>query len=160
SKALLATLSEHSPLECLQAWEGASFRATTNVTNSVTQFSGEGAADLDAWKKAWSDEALKLIRALGKAQAESKLAEANVIPSVFFALNPLLTDRLDNLVAESAAGLDSHISKVMGAAATDNVGKKAKLNTMLHLASDNLDQFNAGNLYLFPKGRRVPFMPT
>src|SRR6266478_3933076 len=35
SKQLMVQVSENSPLECIQVWEGSSFQAATNVTNTL-----------------------------------------------------------------------------------------------------------------------------
>jgi hypothetical protein len=48
---------------------------------------------------------------------------------------------------------------IMAAQGGSAIDRKAKVNTMLHLALDHLDQFSPGNLYIFPKRHRTTFMP-
>ena len=38
--------------------------------------------------------------------------------------------------------------------------RKARVNTMLHLAPDNLNRFNPGNLYVCRKDRKPSYMPS
>lgn len=160
SKELLRILVENSPLECLQVWEGACFRAATNVTNSIAELSGNKAENLDQWRQAWRDESLKLLFAISKASAEEHHTTENCIPSIFLALDPLHSDRMDALVEEFTKDLSVHADKIMAAKGGSAIGRMAKVNTMLHLASDHLDIFSPGNLYVFGKSNRPSFMPS
>jgi hypothetical protein len=160
SKALLEILEENSPLECMQIWEGACFRAATNVTNSVANLSTHGASDLDQWRQLWRDETRKLLFVISKAYAEEHHTEDNCLPSMFLALDPLHSDRMDALVEEVAAGLSSHAQKIMAAGGGAAIERKAKVNSMLHLAFDRLDTFSPGSVYVFGKRNRPSFMPS
>jgi hypothetical protein len=160
STKLLQILAENSPLECLQVWEGNCFRAATNVTNSIAELSSTVTANLDQWRQAWREETLKLLLVISKASAEEHLTKENCIPSIFLALNPLHSDRMDLLVEELGVGLSGHVDKIMAATGESATERKAKVNTMLHLAADQLDKFNPGNLYVFDKKSRPDFMPT
>jgi hypothetical protein len=160
SKELLKILAENSPLECLQVWEGACFRAATNVTNSIAELSGAAKANLDQWRQAWREETLKLLLVISKASAEEHHTKENCIPSIFLALNPLHSDRMDLLVEELGGSLSGHVDNIMAATGGTATERKAKVNTMLHLAADQLDDFNPGNLYVFDKKGRPDFMPT
>jgi len=157
SSELLRILAENSPLECLQVWEGACFRAATNVTNSIAELSGTAAANLDQWKQAWQQDTLKLLLVISKATAEEHHTKDNCIPSIFLALNPLHSDRMDLLVEEVAEGLSGHVDQIMSATGGSATERKAKVNTMLHLAVDQLDKFNPGNLYFFDKKNKPDF---
>jgi hypothetical protein len=160
SGELLRILAENSPLECLQVWEGTCFRAATNVTNSIAGLSGTTATNLDQWRQAWREETLKLLLVISKATAEQHHTKDNCIPSIFLALNPLHSDRMDLLSEEVAAGLSGHVDQIMLATGGSATERKAKVNTMLHLAADQLDNFSPGNLYFFGKKSRPDFMPT
>jgi hypothetical protein len=103
---------------------------------------------------------LKLLFVISKAHAEEHHTLENCIPSIFLALNPLHSDRMDALVEELAEDLSDHAEKIMAANGGSDVDRKAKVNTMLHLATDQLDTFNPGNLYAFNKKGRPDFMPT
>jgi hypothetical protein len=159
SRELLRILAENSPLECLQVWEGACFRAATNVTNSIGELSAMHAADLDEWRQAWREETLKLLFVISKAYAEEHHTQENCIPSIFLALDPLHSDRMDTLVEQVAMELSGHAEKIMVAKGGSATERKAKVNTMLHLASDQLANFSPGNLFLFGKRNRPSFMP-
>jgi hypothetical protein len=160
SNQLLRILAENSPLECMQVWEGTCFRAATNVTNAIAELSGSTATNLDEWRRAWRDEALKLLLVISKANAEEHHTQANCIPSIFLALNPLHSDRMDVLVDELTEDLSEHVDQIMAATGGTAVERKAKVNTMLHLAADQLENFNPGNMYIFGKKKTADFMPT
>jgi len=160
SRELIRILAENSPLECMQVWEGACFRAATNVTNSLAELSGSTATNLDEWRHAWRTEALKLLLVISKARAEEHHTRENCIPSIFLALNPLHSDRMDVLVEELQEDLSSHVDQIMAATGGAAVERKAKVNSMLHLASDQLDTFSPGNLFVFGKRNRPSFMPS
>jgi hypothetical protein len=159
SKELLKVLAENSPLECMQVWEGTCFRAATNVTNSIASLGEVTTADLDQWRLAWRDETLKLLFVISKAHAEEHHTLENCIPSIFLALDPLHSDRMDVLVERLAEDLSEHAAKIMAAKGGSAVERKAKVNTMLHLASDQLDNYSPGNLFVFGNRNRPAFMP-
>lgn len=160
SRELFKILAENSPLECLQVWEGTCFRAATNVTNSIADMSNAAAADLDQWRLAWRDETLKLLSVISKAHAEGHHTESNCISSIFLALDPLHSDRMDVLVEETVDDLSGHTGKIMAATGGSAVERIAKVNAMLHMASDQLENFSPGNLYVFGERSRPPFMPS
>jgi|SRR5579859_2623483 len=160
SNEVLKILAENSPLECMQVWEGTCFRAATNVTNAIAELSGSTATNLDEWRRAWREEALKLLLVISKANAEEHHTPENCIPSIFLALNPLHSDRMDVLVEELTEDLSGHVGQIMAATGGTAVERKAKVNTMLHLAADQLESFNPGNLYIFGKRKTADFMPT
>ncbi len=160
SKELIKTLADNSPLECMQSWEGFCFRAATNVTNSLADLTSSATGTLDEWGRVWKDETLKLLLVISRARAEEHHTPENCIPSIFLALNPLHSDRMDVLVEEMADDLSGHVDKIMAAQGGSAVERKARVNTMLHLASDQLDIFLPGNLYVFGKTNRPEFMPS
>lgn len=159
SAELVKILLENSPLECLQVWEGTCFRAATNVTNSIADMTQAAAGDLDQWKLAWRDETLKLLLVISKAYAEKRHKHENCISSIFLALDPLHSDRMDALVENLSEDLSKHADQIMAATGGSAIERIAKVNTMLHLASDQLEHFSPGNLFVFNSRNRPPFMP-
>jgi hypothetical protein len=159
SRELMRQVSENSPLECIQVWEGSSFKAATNVTNALADLTGTTAADLTEWRQAWRQELLKLLFTLGRAHAEEHLTLETILNSIFLALNPLHADRLDALVEGISKDVGSYAPGIMTAQGGSATDRKAKVNTMLHLALDHLDQFNPGNFYIFSKKHKTAFMP-
>lgn len=161
SKELVRILAENSPLECMQVWEGACFNAATNVTNAVGDATHSDAkpSDLTEWSRIWRDETLKLLLALAKAQAETQLTADNCVASIFLALNPLHSDRMDILVEGLGKDLSGHVAKILEATGASATDRKAKVNSMLHLASDQLDQFNPGNLFVIGKRNKLESFP-
>ncbi len=159
SKQLMVQVSENSPLECIQVWEGSSFQAATNVTNTLADLTGTAAANLADWRQAWRQELLKLLFTLGRAHAEKHLTLETVLNSVFLSLNPLHSDRLDALAEKISKDVKGYADGIMAAQGGSAIERKAKVNTMLHLALDHLDQFSPGNLYIFPKRHKATFMP-
>ena len=159
STELVKILAETSPLEFMQVWEGSAFRAATNVTNTLAELSQSTADSLDQWKKQWHDETLKLLLVISRAQAEAHHTRDNCIPSMFLALNPLHSDRMDALATESSQELFKHIDQIMNATGSSAIERRAKVNSMLHLASNDLDRFSPGNLYVV-EGRRPSIFPA
>lgn len=159
SKALMQEVSDSSPLECIQVWEGSSFKAATNVTNALADLTGAAANSLADWRQSWRQELLRLLYTLGRAHAEKHLKPETVLNSIFLSLNPLHSDRLDALVEGIAKDVKGYADGIMAAQGGSAVERKAKVNSMLHLALDHLDQFSPGNFYVFPKKHKAPFMP-
>jgi hypothetical protein len=159
SKELFKEPADNSPLECLQVWEGLTFRAATNVTDSIATLSGSDGANLAEWKKAWQEEALRLLFVISKAQAEEQHSAENCIPALFLALNPLHSDRMELLVGEMPDDLEAYVDGIMAAKGGSKVDRKARVNSMLHLAADRQRKFTAGNLYVFARRNRPAFVP-
>jgi hypothetical protein len=159
SKHLVAELAENSPIECMQRWEETAFEAATNVTNSLSDLTGIDTPDLTQWRKVWKEESLKLLLAIARAKAEGHHSGENCISSVLSALNPLQSDRMDALVEKASEKVASHAKKIMAAAGGTSVDRKAKINTMLHLATDQLGTFSPGNLYIFGRRNSHRFLP-
>jgi hypothetical protein len=160
SRELVRELAENSPLECLQVWEGICFQAATNVTNELAEFADAVAPDLKEWKKAWQDEALRLLLTIGKASAEKNLSAENCLLSIYLALNPLQSDRMDLLAGEMKDDLSTHVTRIMASTGGSKTERKAKVNSMLHLGSHQLDEFSPGNTYVFGTTNRPAYLPT
>jgi hypothetical protein len=129
------------------------------VTNSLSGFVDSTSQNLTEWKKAWQDEAQRLLLALGRAQAEKNLTAENCMLSIFLALNPLHADRMDLLSSGKGEELAGHVAKIMAATGASKVDRKAKVNSMLHFGFDQLDEFSPGNAYVFGKTNRPGFLP-
>jgi hypothetical protein len=159
SKELIKELAENSPLECLQVWEGVCFQAATNVTNSLSEFPDSTSQNPAEWRKTWQDEAQRLLLAISKAKAEKNLSAENCMLSIFLALNPLHADRMDLLAGSIGDELTDHVTRILAATGGSKTERKAKVNSMLHLGSDQLDEFSPGNAYVFGKTNRPTFLP-
>jgi hypothetical protein len=101
-----------------------------------------------------------MLLAVSKANAEKQHTRENCITSIFSALNPLHSDRMELLVEELSEDLSLHVDHIIAATGGSAVVRKAKVNSMLHLATDRLDVFSPGNLYVFNRKNRPDFMPT
>ncbi len=159
SRELLRALTENSPLECMQVWEGSCFEAATKVTNGIGELTTSAAMQLDDWRRDWREETLKLLFTISRAKAEKHHSVENCIPSMFLALNPLHTDRMDLLVEGVSAPLAKYATQIMSAQGGSATERKAKVNSMLHLGSDHLDRFEPGNFYVMPKHGKPTFIP-
>jgi len=160
TRELRKILAENSPLECLQVWEESCFRAATNVTNNLASIGAAKVDTLDEWRVAWRDETLKLLLVISKAHAEEHHTRDNCLPSIFLALNPLHSDRMDLLAEQTTADLSHHVDHIMAATGGSATDRKGKVNSMLHLAADQLKVFNPGNVYAFTPRKKPEFMPT
>lgn len=159
SSRIRAELEDSSPLECMQAWEGDSFIASSNVTNSIVEVDATGVQDLSAWKKAWCDQAATLLLVISQARSEKHHDPIRVLDSAFLSLNPLHSDRMDVLAEATARKVSRHAAKVSSAQGASSPQRRARVNSMLHLGSDHLDEFKPGNMYLFGKSKVPDFMP-
>jgi hypothetical protein len=159
SNRLKETLSTSAPMNCLQAWEGSCHSAATTVTNTLSELTNIQAANLSDWISAWRLELQRLLRAIGVAWAEKSLTEENCLPSVFFSMNPLQSDRMDLLVGKVAGSVSGHSAAIYGAGGAADARRRAKINSMLHLASHELNSVAPGNVYRFSQESRA-WMPT
>jgi len=159
SKELLQALTENSPLECMQVWEGSCFEAATKVTNGIGELTTSSATQLDDWRRDWREETLKLLFTISRAKAEKHHSVENCILSMFLALNPLHTDRMDLLVEGVTPPLAKYAAQIMNAQGGSATERKAKVNSMLHLGSDHLDRFEPGNFYVLAKQGKPTFIP-
>jgi hypothetical protein len=158
---LFKDVAVSSPLECLLTWEKVSFQAATSVTNRVTEKSGPSAEpELSEWQKAWQKDALRMLLAVSKAHAEKRHSRENCISEFFLALNPLHRDRMDFLVDCLDNGLEGHRDGIMSATGDARLEQRARVNSMLHLAEEGLQQFAAGNVYTFPVAGAAGFVPS
>lgn len=148
-----------APFESLQQWESLGFTASTNVINAISDLTGANAAALGDWQKAWKEEMLRLLLVIAKAGYGKHLAERNVLSSLFLTLNPLQLDRMDSLSEPNTKVVSHHAKGIFNAQGTASLTRRAGVNSMLHLSTDNLSEFSPGNLYIFVD--KLPsFMPT
>jgi hypothetical protein len=159
SKRLVGELATHSPLECMQVWEGLCFHAATNVTNSLSEFADSACRSLEEWKQAWQEDAQRLLFALGKAHAEKHLSAENCMLSIFLALNPLHADRMNVLASGKDKHLAGHVAQIMATTDGARIDRKAKVNAMLHFGFGH-NEYGPGNTYVFGKTNRPAFLPT
>ena len=131
----------------------------TSPTVSPT-LSGSVAANLAEWKKAWQEEALRLLFVISKAQAEDQHSAENCIPALFLALNPLHSDRMELLVGEMPDDLEAYVDGIMAAKGGSKVDRKAKVNSMLHLAADRQRNFTCGKSLRVCKAKSPAICPT
>lgn len=150
-----------APFECLQQWESLGFSASTNVINTISELTGVQEATLVDWQKAWKEEMLRLLLVIAKAGYGKHLDEKNVLRSVFLTLNPLQLDRMDSVVSSTVDTVTHHAKSIFNAQGVASLPRKAGVNSMLLLATDDLEKFSPGNLYLFESTESHPsFMPT
>jgi hypothetical protein len=68
--------------------------------------------------------------------------------------------RLDLLSGKTSVALADHVTRIMAATGGSKTDRKARVNSMLHLGSDQLDEFSPGNAYVFGKTNRPAFLPS
>jgi hypothetical protein len=157
SSEIQKALKSFSPLLLLQEWEESSFVSATQVTNQLADLSVRNAANLVEWRKLWRTEFLQLLHALAIAEAGQQLNNDRVLSSLYGAMNPLHSDRMESNVPGLRKSLSPHSDEIMAFAPTNDRMSKAKLNSMLHLAMDDVNEFYAGNIYSRSKfGSAIP----
>jgi hypothetical protein len=157
SDKLTNAMSEFSPLLFLQLWEEKCFLAASEVTNGLSDLARPKTKNLVRYRERWKGQFLQLLRAMATAQAEKQLDEDTCLNAVYNSLGPLYADRMEGHAAELSSVLNpQEILETLGDCGPE---KKAKINTMLHLAFEGLDRFSGGNLYMFPNKKRPKWLP-
>lgn len=149
------SLAEVSPLLFLQSWEEKCFTSATEVTNTLASLAAENAGDFTTWRNNWKSRLLELMHAMAEAEAEKNLDCDSCLSGLYASLNPLHADRMESQCAELSISLGKYATEILQASADCGVPRKARVNTMLHLAFDKLDKFHPGNLYKVA-GKRKP----
>jgi hypothetical protein len=150
-------LGTFTPLFLLQKWEETTFLASTQVTNQLANLSSKEAKTLDEWRTLWKTEFLQIMHAIAVAEAGQQLNVGKVLSSLYGAMNPLHTDRMESNVSSLRKVSVVHSEEIMSSKATEDEQAKIKLNTMLLLAFDGINNFYAGNIYAKSKlGALIP----
>jgi len=163
TRLIIAQLAEKlkgcPPLAFLQEWEQTAFRAATDVTNALSSLGADVTFhDLDAWRSAWKAELAQIMAVMAEEETGGRPHEEAVAPPLFRALNPLHSDRMEarSTEAGSAVGLADLDVDAGGHFALE---KKARINTMLHLAVTGSDAVSAGSIYHFSMARGPGWLP-
>jgi hypothetical protein len=159
SKEIKSAVSQTTPLLLLQTWEGNSFEAATAVTNALSAMASEAAGDLQTWRDSWRQTLMRLIFALAKSVGEKGLDADSSVRSFYTALNPLHSDRIESNTAQASKFLKTQGAEILAAAQDCGAERKARVNAMLHLATENLDQFAPGNIYKYSENRNPRGIP-
>ncbi len=138
-------LAEAVPLQILQSWEEKCFGAATAVTNALAKLAEPNVATLEEWRDQWQSQLLTLMHALAKAEMGTNLNADCCTEGLYDSLNPLHADRMES------HGVTVGSPEILAAPAGTTMRQRAEVNTMLHLAFENLDRFSPGNIYVFPK---------
>lgn len=159
STKLMEKLRECSPLLILQAWEEQSFVASSEVSNILSSLTSPDGANLNEWRTSWKKEILGIMHALSHSLAGKNTEALACLESFYSSLNPLHADRVERLSYELAKSLEANAGDILAIPRTRNEDAIAKINTMLHLASDSLDQYRGGNIYFFTGARKPGWIP-
>jgi len=151
-------LAGFSPLLVLQEWEEKCFLAATQVTNELATLAASDAPSLDEWRNLWKTQFLQLMQTMAAAEAGKQLDSNSCLRAFYGALNPLHSDRMESNIPGLCISLSNHSAKIMASTPSSDSRAKAKLNTMLHLATDNVNSFYAGNIYM--RSRQRMWIPS
>ncbi len=152
-------LSNFSPLMFMQAWEEKCFEAATGVTNALATLVSDHASDLLNWRENWKVQFLRLMCAMVKAEAGENIGGASCLVSLYGSLNPLHADKMENDLSEMSRALGEKSAEILSVSGDCSIEVGGKVNTMLHLAFENLDQFAAGNLYAIHSKEEMKWIP-
>jgi hypothetical protein len=159
TKEIKSAVSQSTPLLLLQTWEGNSFEAATAVTNTLSAMASENATNLQDWRDSWAQSLMRLMYALAKSVGEKGLDADSSVSSFYTALNPLHSDRIESNTTKASKSLAAQGAEIFAASQDCGAERRAKLNTMLHLATENLDQFGPGNIYRYSENRNPKWIP-
>jgi len=141
-----------SPLLFLGAWEQMSFDAASAVTNALSTISKPNSLQPESWRTQWKVQLLQLISEMVRAETGQRVIDSPSTMLAFFGcLNPLHTDRMEAALADTTKPLRT-VARQLSKENSKGCGSelKAKINTMLHIAFDNVGTLQPGNLYKFP----------
>jgi hypothetical protein len=145
AQKLEEALTQAVPLQVLQSWEERCFGAATAVTNALAKLAEPDVATLDEWRDQWQSQLLTLMHAMAKAEMGANLNADCCTEGLYSLLNPLHADRMESHDVTVGS------AEILAAPAGTTVRQRAEVNTMLHLAFENLQRFSPGNIYVFPR---------
>ena len=151
SSKLEEALAKFSPLLFLAAWEEKCYAAATGVTNALSILAEPELTKPETWRETWKVQLLQLMHAMAEAESGSNIVDGSSgLIALYTALNPLHADRMESSSANLPEQLRRCSMEIVTKEASEDCGaaRKAKINTMLHSAFDQLDRFRPGNVYL------------
>jgi hypothetical protein len=151
---------EASPLTVLQSWEGECFKAATEVTVALSKLATTDAPDLQTWRNNWRHQLLTLMHAMAAAELAANLDADCCTDGLFSSLNPLHADAMESYATRLSSRLKNDSAKILNSPRTTSTEQKGKLNTMLHLAFENLERYSPGNIYVFRQKRLPPWIAS
>lgn len=159
SRLIEQELSKNITLHLFEEWEGSCFSAATSVTNTLAGLAKVTSVNLAEWRQTWTEEFLKLLNAISKAESEEHFSEQTCVNAVYDSLNPLHADRMENLTPMLCQRLANYAATIVATDGAISSENKAQINTMLHLSFKNIPEFLVGNVYLF-RSKRAPSWAT
>jgi len=159
SEKLAEALGQFSPVLFLQGWEQKCFLAATEVTNGLSALVAPQTKDRTKFRESWKKHFLQLLHAMASAQAYRHLDPDTCLSAVYGSLGPLYADRMESHAADLSAALVQSSEEILRASADCGNDRKARVNTLLHLAFEGLQRFTGGNLYVFPNKKRPQWLP-
>jgi hypothetical protein len=156
ARKLEEELSKAPAFRILQFWEESAFNAASEVTNRLSEIIDSKANDLSEWVAIWKTDLPQIIRAMALEEYGEGLTEPKPTLTAFYtSLNPLHGDRLETLTNNPPTDLRENAIDVLKAGDCSDE-KRAKINSMLHVATEGLERLWAGNAYLLPGGKDCP----
>jgi len=159
STKLMEKLQDSSPLLILQAWEEQCFAASSEVSSILSSLTSPAGTDLNEWRTSWKREIFGIMHALSHSVAGKNMDSLTCLESLYISLNPLHADRVDRLSFELSKTLEEKGKEILAAARARNPNVIARINTMLHIATEILDEYAGGNIYFFRGMRKPGWMP-
>jgi hypothetical protein len=155
SEELSKKLLDSSPLLLLQAWEEKCFFASTEVSGILSSLTAPTGATLDEWRTSWKQEILEIMHALSHSVIGKNTDAQTCLEGLYTSLNPLHADRVEHLTHQLSMTLKEKANEILDAPKTRSHMAMARINSMLHVASESLDRYAGGNIYFFA-GKRLP----
>jgi len=140
------TFRSFSPLKIIQAWEGENFKAATEVTNILSTFITDE-KNPEKWRDGWKAQILKLMYSLAKEAVGENLDKSSVLAGLYNSLNPLHSDRMERFTGDLSALLADVAEEILKHTEDCGAERKAKINTMLHLAFEENGKYANGDIY-------------
>jgi hypothetical protein len=148
SSRLNDELRSASPLVLCQAWEGTASAAASDVINQLSALAAPAAATLPEYHAGWKANMLCLLHTIARASAEQHLGPATCIDAISAALNPLNTDRMEQMSGALSNGLDWIAAEVLGAPPDCGDERRARVNGMLHVGLPRANILVPGGIYV------------
>lgn len=148
------TFRSFSPLKIIQAWEGKNFEAATEVTGILSTFITDE-KNPEKWRDAWKVQILNLMFSLAKEAVGENVDNSSALAGLYNSLNPLHADRMENYINDLSILLADDAKEILKHTEACGAERKAKINTMLHLAFEENGKYANGDIYKF-ESDKVP----
>ncbi len=144
SSSIESELIKSLPLSIMQHWEELCLFSAAGVTNELAQLVDSDAKDPRTWRENWKNKFTTILNSLANQEiGEDNLKKETYYEALLGVLNPLQND-----VSEATKiAFPSVTDEFINSPKVDINQMAGKINTKLHVSTQESKQFYPGNLY-------------